>query len=140
MSDIEKMETANGGTMQFSLSKTKHIQTNNPAKKIEITDREAQEDLEEQALLQNQVTPTEFEDVFSDEEKQEEETITESVVSVEEVFKQNADMINEDFHDGTEEEPEEPANPKLKKAAIIVGIISGAIILAAIAIALIILL
>lgn len=140
MSDIEKMETANGGTMQFSLSKTKHIQTNNPAKKIEITDREAQEDLEEQALLQNQVTPTEFEDVFSDEEKQEEETITESVVSVEEVFKKNADMINEDFHDGTEEEPEEPANPKLKKAAIIVGIISGAIILAAIAIALIILL
>ncbi|MBR2590571.1 MAG: hypothetical protein IKE65_06575 [Clostridia bacterium] len=145
MNDIHKLEDENSGTMQFSLSKTKHVNIKKPAKKIDVlSQKEKQKELDElkmeEELLKNQVTPTEFEDVFSDEEKQEEEAVTESVVSVEEVFKQSADMINEDFHDGTEEEDTEPsANPKLRKAAIILGIISGIIVLlAAIAIGIII--
>ena len=49
-------------------------------------------------------------------------------------------MINEDFHNETGEEPEAVPNSKLKKAAIIIGVISGAIVLAAIAIGIIIIL
>ena len=145
MNDINQAGNENGGTMQFSLSKTKHVDIKKPAKRIDIAAQEeehsnAEASEQEQALLQNQVPPTEFEDVFSDEEKEEEEAVTESVVSVEEVFKQNAAMINENFHDGTQDEPEPVHNSKLKKIAIILGIISGAVILAAIAIGLIILL
>ena len=91
-------------------------------------------------MLNNQTPPTEFEDVFSDEEKAEDEVShTQGIVGIEEVFEQKAAMINEDFHDGVEEEDVPEHNPKLKKAAIIIGIISAAIILAAIAIGVIIL-
>ncbi len=138
---INDIENQNGGTIQFSINKTKHVNLKKPAKRIrdEELEQQKKEQLEEEMLL-NQTPATEFEDVFSDEEKAEEDSAVSSVVSVEDVFKQNAEMINENFHDGTAEDEAPQHSSKLKKAAIIVGIISGAIILAAIAIGIIIIL
>ena len=143
MSDIENKTAESGGTIQFSLEKTKHVNLKKPAQKIgkpieDEADLEQQE-LEEQELLNQQTPPTEFEDVFSDKGIQEDDdTHTQDVVGIDEVFEQKAAMINENFHDGVEgDEPEH--NPKLKKAAIIAGIVCGAIVLAAIAIGVIIL-
>ena len=142
------MKNENGGTIQFSLDKTKHVNLKKTAKTagkplMEEETEQVQEALlqerEELEMLNNQTPPTEFEDVFSDEEKAEDEVIhTQGIVGIEEVFEQKAAMINENFHDGVEEDIPEH-NPKLKKAAIIIGIVSGAIILAAIAIGVIIL-
>ena len=143
----DNMKNENGGTIQFSLDKTKHVNLKKPAKTVgkPLTEEaeQAQEVLsqerEELEMLNNQTPPTEFEDVFSDKEKAEDEVIhTQGIVGIEEVFEQKAAMINENFHDGGEEDVPEH-NPKLKKAAIIIGIVSGAIILAAIAIGVIIL-
>ena len=130
----KKENTASGGTIQFSIKKSKKI-PGTPIHEPE-DDREAAEE----ELLKNQSIPVEFEDVFSDEQIQHESTVSENVVGIDEVFKQKAEMINEDFHNETGEESEEenPHLPGLKKAAIIIGIVSGAIILAAVAIALIV--
>ena len=49
-------------------------------------------------------------------------------------------MINEDFHDETGKDEEPVPNQKLKRVAIILGIISGVVILAAIAVGIIIVL
>ena len=142
MSDIENKTTESEGTIQFSLDKTKHVNLKNPAAKIgkPITEEDAltQQEREEKELLTPQALPTEFEDVFSDKGIQEEDdSHTQDVVGIEEVFEQKAAMINENFHDGVEgDEPDH--NPKLKKAAIIAGIVCGAIILAAIAIGILI--
>ena len=145
MSQINPTEPGTGGTVQFSLDKTRAVNLKKKApsigKIIDEEEEQAQEQLEEE-LLKNQATPTEFEDVFSDAEKQEDDAAaTQNVVAIEEVFKQSSSMINEDFQDdaGDPEEAEPSHNPKLKRAAIIIGIVSGAIILAAIAIAAIIL-
>ena len=139
-SAMDAIDEKNGGTIQFSLNKTKHINLKKPAKRIEPIDKEEIDELQqEKEMLQNQATPTEFEDVFSDEEKQEEEN-NNGVVSVEEVFKQKAEMINEDFHNETGEDSDSEPSKGLKRAAIIIGVISGAIVLAAIAVAVIILL
>ena len=128
-------EAAAGGTIQFSLDKTKFV---TPSSKAEIAKQSAQEK-EEQELLAPQAVPTEFEDVFSDDGIEvDSNSVSEGVVGIEEVFAQKAEMINEDFHNETGEEPS-PHSPGLRKAAIIIGVISGAIILAAIAVTVIIL-
>ena len=143
MSDIEKKTAESEGTIQFSLDKTKHVNlkksTQKIGKPIEDEADSEQQALEEQELLNQQTPPTEFEDVFSYYVIQEEDdTHTQDVVGIDEVFEQKAAMINENFHDGVESE-ESDHNPKLKKAAIIAGIVCGAIVLAAIAIGVIIL-
>ena len=139
--NMDSIDEKNSGTIQFSLNKTKHVNLKKPARRIgkPLEEEEIDELQQEKEMLQNQATPTEFEDVFSDEEKQE-EVSSAGVVSVEEVFKQKAAMINEDFHNETGEESEAAPNSKLKKAAIIIGVISGAIVLAAIAVGVIIIL
>ena len=118
-----------GGTIQFSIEKT-------------IVNGTVSDDMtpeQEEELLKPKAIPTEFEDVFSDAEKEPDESVSEGVVGIEEVFRQKAEMINEDFHNETgEDAPEAPS--RLKRAAIIIGIISGAIILAAVAVGVIILL
>lgn len=128
-----------GETVQFSLDKTKHIDL---AKADNTAENSAAE--QEQELLINQAPPTEFEDIFSDEGlKEDTSSVAEGVVAIEEVFRQNAQMINKDFHNETGEIPDienEASSPKLKKAALIASIVSGSIILLAVIIALIILL
>ena len=117
-----------GGTIQFSLEKT--IVKGKPG---EMTSEQEEE------LLKPKAIPTEFEDVFSDAGKEPDESAVEGVVGIEEVFRQKAQKINEDFHNETGEEA--PAAPsRLKRAAIVIGIISAAIVLAAIAVGVIILL
>lgn len=131
-------------TMTFSLDKTRKVSVN--AVKTEPEEPEEIEEVDEWVddLFEIAQTPTEFEDVFSDEEKVEEEiTNTEGVVTVEEVFAQQREKINENFHNETEIIPnaiEDIPKKGKNKAAIVAGIICGAIILAAIAIAIIILL
>ena len=68
-------------TMTFSLDKTRKVSVN--AVKTEPEVEEIRESEEEQELLEISQAPTEFEDVFSDEEKVEEEfTSAEGVVTV----------------------------------------------------------
>ena len=139
--DIQDEENT-GGTIQFSLEKTKHVDLKKPSESVA---QELSFSEEEEELLKSRAVPTEFEDIFSDSQIEEEGTgAVEGVVAIEEVFKQKADMINEDFHNETgeaeREDSEEQEHPKLRKAAIIIGIVSAAVILAAIALAVIILL
>ena len=131
-------QTASGGTIQFSIDKTKHVSLNKSAKPIKAEDEK--QDFEEARLLKNRAVPTEFEDVFSDDNIEDGSSVAvEGVVGIDEVFKQKADMINENFHNETGEEPV-PQSPKhLKRIAVVVGIICGAVILSAAAVALIIL-
>ncbi len=128
-------------TMTFSLDKTRKVSVN--AVKTEPEVEEIRESEEEQELLEISQAPTEFEDVFSDEEKVEEEfTSAEGVVTVEEVFEQQKEKIDENFHNETEIIPnaiEDIPRQKKNKAAIIAAVICGAIILSAIAVAVIIL-
>lgn len=132
-------ETATGGTIQFSIDKTKHVSLNKSAKPLEA--EEEKKDLDEARLLKAQAVPTEFEDVFSDETIEDDSSVAvEGVVGIDEVFKQKAEMINEDFHNETGEEPPQRSSKHLKRIAIVVGIISGAVILSAVAVALIIML
>ncbi len=128
-------------TMTFSLDKTRKVSVN--AVKTEPEVEEIRESEEEQELLEISQAPTEFEDIFSDEEKVEEEfTSAEGVVTVEEVFEQQKEKIDENFHNETEIIPnaiEDIPRQKKNKAAIIAAVICGAIILSAIAVAVIIL-
>ena len=143
-SNIEKDNISNlpqgDKTMTFSLDKTRKV--NLKAAKTEVEEIEKNDDWEDD-LFEIVQPPTEFEDIFSDEEKIEEEiTNTEGVVTVEEVFEQQREKINENFHNETEIIPNaiEDISPRKKnKAAIVAGIICGAIILAAIAVTVIIL-
>ena len=128
-------------TMTFSLNKTRKVSVN--AVKTEPEKPEEYDEWEDD-LFEVVQTPTEFEDVFSDEDAVEEEmTNTEGIVTVEEVFEKQKEKINENFHNETEIIPnvsEDIPRRKKNKAAIVVGIICGAIILSAIAVALIVLL
>ena len=130
-------------TMTFSLDKTRKV--NVKAVKTEPEEPKENEEFDdwEEDLFEIVQTPTEFEDVFSDEEKVEEDiTNTEGIVTVEEVFEQQREKINENFHNETEIIPnaaEDIPRRKKSKLAIVAGIICGAIILSAIAIAIIIL-
>lgn len=143
-SNIEKDNISNlpqsDKTMTFSLDKTRKV--NLKAAKTEVEEIEKNDDWEDD-LFEIVQPPTEFEDIFSDKEKIEEEiTNTEGVVTVEEVFEQQREKINENFHNETEIIPNaiEDISPRKKnKAAIVAGIICGAIILAAIAVTVIIL-
>lgn len=143
-SNIEKDNISNlpqsDKTMTFSLDKTRKV--NLKAAKTEVKEIEKNDDWEDD-LFEIVQPPTEFEDIFSDKEKIEEEiTNTEGVVTVEEVFEQQREKINENFHNETEIIPNaiEDISPRKKnKAAIVAGIICGAIILAAIAVTVIIL-
>ena len=125
-------------TMTFSLDKTRKVSVN-----AVKTEPEEMIEIEEEELLETTQAPTEFEDIFSDEEKVEEEIInTEGIVTVEEVFATQREKINENFHNETEIIPnaiEDIPRRKKNKLAIIAGVICGAIILSAIAVAIIIL-
>lgn len=143
-SNIEKDNISNlpqgDKTLTFSLDKTRKVNLNTA--KTEVEEIEKNDDWEDD-LFEIVQPPTEFEDIFSDKEKIEEEiTNTEGVVTVEEVFEQQREKINENFHNETEIIPNaiEDISPRKKnKAAIVAGIICGAIILAAIAVTVIIL-
>lgn len=141
--DIEQLPKSDK-TMTFSLGKIKKPSKMKAVKIEEEEDLYEIEDISDEQLLQNQEVPTEFEDVFSDEELDEDTGTVEGVVTVEEVFKQQKGKINENFHNETEFIPsakeELGAGKKKHKAAIIAAIICGAVILSAIAVAIIFLL
>ena len=125
-------------TMTFSLDKTRKVSVN-----AVKTEPDEVSQIEEEELLENTQAPIEFEDIFSDEDKVEEEaTNIEGVVTVEEVFATQREKIDENFHNETEIIPNavDDIPPRSKsKLAIIAGVICGAIILSAIAVAIIIL-
>ena len=138
--NLSAEKIAPGGTIQFSIDKTKNVSLNKSAKTIEEPEEKLAQK-EEAELLKNHTVPTEFEDIFSDDNIEDDSSVAvEGVVGIEEVFKQKAEMINEDFHNETGEEPPEESSKHLKRIAIIVGIICGAVILSAAAVAAIILL